>query len=356
MSAYPGSEKEKRVPLDELTHLVSGVFRRCEMGATDAALLAGTLAFADLRGVHSHGVLRVPEYVRKLRGGGVNAAGRPRVVRDSGAALVIDADNSMGQIGAAFAMEQAITRAQEVHVAVASVRGSNHCGAMAWFAMQALPHGMIGFTTTNALPTMAPWGGLDKLVGINPLAVAIPAEEEPPIVLDTAFSGSSHGKIRVYHQKGQPIPGHWAFDKDGQPTTDAGAAIEGLLRPIGEFKGVGLAVVMGILSAVLSGASYGTELGNMTDGSKPGRDSHFFLAINIAAFTPLERFRRDIDRISRQIQSSRRAAGVERLYAPGQLEAETEQRYRQEGIPLNDETLGQLAAVAKELGVASALS
>ena len=145
MSAYPGSEKETCIPLDELTRLVSSVFRRCEMRATDAALLAGTLAFADLRGVHSHGVLRVPEYVRKLRGGGVNAAGRPRVVRDSGAALVIDGDNSMGQIGAAFAMEQAITRAKEVHVAVASVRGSNHCGAMAWFAMQALPHGMIGF-------------------------------------------------------------------------------------------------------------------------------------------------------------------------------------------------------------------
>ena len=191
---------------------------------------------------------------------------------------------------------------------------------------------------------------------LTPLAVAIPAEEEPPIVLDTAFSGSSHGKIRVYHQKGEPISGHWAFDKDGQPTTDAGAAIEGLLQPIGEFKGVGLAVAMGVLSAVLSGASYGTELGNMTDGSKPGRDGHFFLVINIAAFIRLDRFRRDIDRISRQIQSSRRAAGVERLYAPGQLEAETEQRYRQEGIPLNDETLGQLAAVAKELGVAPALS
>ena len=350
MSAYPATEKEERISYDSLRSLVAAIFTRCGMSERDAGLLARTLAHTDLRGVHSHGVLRVPEYVRKLQGQ-VNPKGRPRLVKDSAAALVIDGDNAMGQIGAHFAMEKAIERARTTNVAIATVRGSNHCGAMAYYAMQALPHHMIGWAATNALPTMAPWGGIDKIVGINPLAVAIPASDEPDIVLDAAFSGSSHGKIRVYEQKGLSIPPTWAFDINGKPTTDAGEAIEGLLQPIGGYKGVGLAVVTGVLSSLLSGASYGDELGNMIDGPKAGRDGHFFLAINIAAFEDPDTFKSRIDTLIRQIRDSRRMEGVERLYAPGGLEAETEKNYREQGIPLNNETINGLRRVAGELNV-----
>lgn len=350
MSAYPATEKEQRVPYGALHSLVAAIFTSSGMSERDAGLLARTLAHADLRGVHSHGVLRVPEYVKKLEGK-VNPKGRPRIVKDSAAALVIDGDNSMGQIGSHFAMEKAIERAQTTNVAIATVRGSNHCGAMAYYAMQALPHGMIGWAATNALPTMAPWGGIDKIIGINPLAVAIPAGEEADIVLDAAFSGSSHGKIRVYQQKGLSIPPSWAFDGEGKPTTDAGEAIEGLLQPIGGYKGVGLAVVTGVLSSLLSGASYGDELGNMIDGPKAGHDGHFFLAINIAAFEDPDTFKALIDSLIRQIQASRRMEGVEQLYAPGGLEAETEKNYRKQGIPLNSETIDGLRRVAAELKV-----
>jgi LDH2 family malate/lactate/ureidoglycolate dehydrogenase len=247
-------------------------------------------------------------------------------------------------------MERAIERAQIHNLAFVAVRGSNHCGAMAFYAMMALPHDMIGLAATNALPTMAPWGGTSKIVGINPLAVAIPAGREHPFVLDAAFSGSSHGKIRVYHQKGLPIPPGWAFDRHGQPTTDAAEAIEGLLQPIGGYKGVGLAMAMGMLSSLLSGADYGTELGNMAEGPRPGGDGHFFMAIRIAAFEDPARFKERVDRIAREIQASGRARGVEKLYVPGQLEAETEARYRREGIPLNEETLNGIAAAAREVG------
>jgi len=205
---------------------------------------------------------------------------------------------------------------------------------------------------TNALPTMAPWGGIDKIVGINPLAVAIPAGEEAPVVLDIAFGMTAHGKIRVYHQKGHDIPEGWAFDKDGLPTTDAAAAMAGLIQPIGAHKGVGLGIVIGMLSTLLSGASYGTELGNMIDGPKPGQDGHFFAAIDIAAFQPVAEFKRRVDMISHEIQGSRRRAGVERLYLPGLLEAEFERRYTIEGIPLNDETLAGIRGAAKRLGFA----
>src|SRR5690606_3700127 len=158
---------------------------------SDAALLAETLTVADLRGVHSHGTLRVGDYVKKLTVDGVDPRGRPRVVSDRGAAIVVARGNSMGQIGGVLAMQRAIEGASLTHAALAAVRGSNHCGAMAYFAMMARPADMIGICATNALPTMAAWGGAEKIVGINPLGVAIPAGSEVPIVLDAAFSGSS---------------------------------------------------------------------------------------------------------------------------------------------------------------------
>jgi LDH2 family malate/lactate/ureidoglycolate dehydrogenase len=351
MPEYPGTKGERRVAADVLHAAVREIFERCGMSAEDAALLTTTLVAADLRGVHSHGVLRVPDYVSKLRRGGVDPRGRPRVVKEGAGALLVDGGNSMGQIGASFAMRRAIERARHTAVAAAAVRGSNHCGALAFYAMLALPEAMIGLATTNAMPTMAPWGGADRILGINPLAVAIPSGGELPIVFDAAFSHSARGKIQVYEQKGVSIPEGWAFDADGRPTTDPSAALDGLLQPIGGYKGTGLALVFGILSAVLAGASYGPELGTLTEGPKPGEDGHFFVALDVTAFEDSARFTRRVDEIIRQIRQSRRAAGVARIYLPGELEAETERRYRQEGIPLNDLTLAGIGSAAAELGV-----
>jgi len=351
MSGYPGSETEVRVPYDVLCEVCRRVFEACGMSGADAGLLAETLAVADLRGVHSHGTLRVPDYVKKLLDEGVDPRGRPRIVSENAGAIVVDGGNSMGQIGSAFGMRAAIAKAKETALAAAAVRGSNHCGAMAYYAMMALPEDMIGIAATNALPTMAPWGGIDKILGINPVGIAIPAAEEPPIVFDAAFSASSHGKIRVFHQKGFPIPDGWAFDAAGRPTTDAGAALDGLLQPIGGYKGTGLAIIMGVLSTFLAGASFGTELGNMVDGPKPGADGHFFLALNVRTFVEPAIFKRRVDALVREIRTSRPAPGVDRLYAPGEMEAETERRYRGEGVPLNAVTLRGIRAMAARVGV-----
>lgn len=354
MALYPGTGREARIAYPDLVSLVSRIFGALGMSSHDAGLLADTLAMADLRGIHSHGVLRVPDYAAKLTTGGVDPRGAPRIVRDQGAALVVDGGNAMGQIAAHFAMERAIERARTANVALAAVRGSNHCGAMFYYAMQGLSEGIIGLCATNALPTMAPWGGIDKIVGINPLAIAVPAGQESPLVVDTAFSYSSHGKIRVYHQKGESIPPNWAFNKDGAPTTNAAEAIEGLLQPIGEYKGVALAVLFGVLSSLLAGAAYGTELGNMESGPTAGLDGHFFLAIRVDAFEELPRFRARADAVIRQIREGRRAAGAARIHAPGGLEAEIEQRYREEGIPLNEVTLDGLRTAAGLAGVSIA--
>jgi LDH2 family malate/lactate/ureidoglycolate dehydrogenase len=351
MAIYPKSNTDRRVPHANLKKVVGEIFVRCGMSADDADLVAETLVHADLRGIHSHGVLRVQEYVEKLTTGGINPTGRPGVASIHGGAIVVDACNSMGQIGGTYAMREAVKIASSTGVAFAAVRSSNHCGAMEWYTLLAAQENMIGVAGTNALPTMAPWGGLDKIVGINPLSVAIPAQEERPLVLDFAFGATAHGKIRVYQQKGIPIPDGWAFDKDGRPTIDTDAALVGLIQPIGQHKGVGLGMVVGILSTLLSGAAYGTELGNMVDGSKAGRDGHFFLVINIAAFEQVERFKRRVDKIVREVHDSRCREGVDRLLVPGELEASFERAYATEGIPLAATTINDIAEQAEKLRV-----
>ena len=344
---------ERRIAHGELARVVGSIFAACGMSSEDAALLAHTLVASDLRGIHSHGVLRVPDYAAKLTTGGVDPRGMPRVVREGGSVLVVDSGNSMGQIGSTFAMRRATDVARMTGIAAVALRGSNHCGALDHYARMALAHDMIGIAMTNALPTMAPWGGKDKIVGINPLAVAIPAGDERPPVLDIAFGATAHGKIRVYQQKGQALPEGWAFDEDGVPTTDTTKALAGLIRPIGDFKGVGLAMVTGILASLLSGAGYGLETGNMVDGALAGADGQFFLALDVAAFEDVERFKSRVDKIVHEVHASRRAAGVERLFMPGEMEADFDAKYRREGIPLNDRTLADIAAVARERGVAA---
>jgi LDH2 family malate/lactate/ureidoglycolate dehydrogenase len=224
------------------------------------------------------------------------------------------------------------------------------------YVRTAVEAGMIGLATTNALPTMAPWGGIDKLVGLNPIGIGIPGGEEGPLMLDFAFGATAHGKMRIYQQKGLPIPPGWAFDRDGRPTTDIEAALEGLVQPIGMYKGIGLAMAMGVLSTLLSGAGYGTESGNMVDGAVPGRDGQFYLAIKVAAFEDPATFAARMDRLIREYKGTRLATGVERVWLPGEMEAELEARQRTEGVPLNEATITGILEVAAELGVdASAL-
>jgi LDH2 family malate/lactate/ureidoglycolate dehydrogenase len=282
---------------------------------------------------------------------GVNPVGRPHVVSDRGSVMVIDGDNAMGQIACTFAMEQVIARARDTGISAAAIRGSNHCGACSYYAEMALEEDMIGIATTNALPTMAPEGGADPILGIDPLAVAIPASDEHPISYDAAFSGTAHGKIRVYEQKGLQLPTGWALDSDGAPTTDPTAAISGLLLPIGGFKGASMAMIMGILSSMLSGAAYGTELGNMVDGPMAGQDGQFVMALNVASFADVDEFKGRVDASIRQVHESRMAPGAERVWVAGEREFETRAINGEQGIPLNEVTLNDIRLSAEEQGI-----
>jgi len=340
-----------RFPENALRDLVVRVFAKSGMSDTDAALLTDSLVTADLSGTHSHGVLRVPEYVKKLTVDGVDPRGVPSIVSDRGGALVIDGGNSMGQIGSAFAMRTAIDRASTTGIAAAAVRGSNHNGALNYYTEMALEQGMIGWATTNALPTMAPVGGAERILGIDPLAVSIPARNEHPISYDAAFSGTAHGKIRVYAQKGLELEDDWALDSEGQPTADPLAAIDGLLRPIGGHKGASLALIMGVMSSMLSGAAYGTELGDMESGPVSGTDGHFFMAMNVDFFVDFEEFTGRVDKAIQQVHNTRKAPGVDRIWMPGEREFETRVVNGREGIPLADETIRDLLDAAQSADV-----
>lgn len=351
MAEYPTGPDDVRVGPDVLTETTTSIFSACGMSDDDARLLAESLVHADLRGIHSHGVLRVPDYVEKLTREGVDPRGTPRLASDRGAALVVDGGNSMGQIGLGFAMRAAIERAGEIGVAFAAVGNSNHCGTMHYFVSMAVERGLIGLAGTNALPTMAPWGGTDKVVGINPLGIGIPGGGEGDFILDIAFGQTAHGKIRVYAQKGAPIPGNWAFDADGEPTTDALAALSGLIRPIGDHKGVGMGMAVGMLSTLLSGAGYGTRSGNMVDGPLAGRDGHFCCVVDPEFFTGAGAMRKSVDEILVEIRTSRKATDTQRLLTPGELEEDFARRYAVEGIPLNRETLAGIRDAARDIGV-----
>lgn len=352
MAVYPGTENERRIPFEELRQFAQSVFEHCAMPPADAFCLADSLATADLEGVHSHGVMRVPDYVHKLTRAGVNPKGRPRVVHERAAIAVVDGDGTMGQIGTHFAMTEAIKRARAHGIAFVGIRGSNHCGALSYFSRMALAENMIGIVGTNALPTMAPWGGAEKLVGMNPLSIAIPTAQETSIVFDAAFANTAHGKIRVYAQKNQAIPADWAYDENGQTTIDPNKALKGLLQPSGGHKGIALAIAVGILSTLLSGAAYGTESGNMRDGAKPNVDGHFVLVIDIAAFCEPAQFKQRADQIVAQIHQARRAPGVEALLVPGELEERIAKKSRADGIPLNEATIRDLRSVAAAFGLA----
>lgn len=351
MANYPTSETDRRIDAKALTEVTEAIFAACGMSEQDAVLLADSLVHADLRGVHSHGVLRIPDYVHKLSGGGVDSTAVPSLISRKDGAIVVDGKNNMGQIGASFAMDIAIDAARKNGIALVALRGSNHCGALDWYTLRAANQGMIGIVGSNALPTMAPVGGRDKIVGMNPISIAIPGSDEPPVVLDLAFGATAHGKIRVYHQKGMPIPDGWAFDADGEPTTDAGVALDGLIQPAGGHKGIALAMMVGMLSTLLSGAKYGTGLGDMVDGPIAGNDGQFFIAINVEAFRPTAGFGADVDDIVSEIHNSARRDAQAALLVPGEMERQYEHDYGSAGILLPSQTLDDIKDTGLRLGL-----
>ncbi len=346
------SPAEVRVEAAALQAFVAAVLARAGLPEDGAAQVADSLVEADLRGVHSHGVIRLGVYLRRLEAGLINPRPRIELRRVAPAALVVDGDHGMGAVVGDAAMAACLAAARESGVAAATVRRANHFGIAARYAMAALPHGMIGLASCNAAPRMAPTGGRDPLLGTNPFAIAIPAGQRPPLVVDMATAAAPLGKILLAQAKGEPIPPGWALDPEGRPTTDPAAALQGTLLPFGGYKGYALALVIDVLAGVLTGGLFGAAVrGLYEDFTRPQESSFFLAAIQVSAFLPWQEFQSRMEALVDAIKSSRPAPGVDEILLPGELEWRSRQAHLAAGIPLPPALWSELLEIGRRYGV-----
>jgi len=341
-------------PADRLRGWTEEILQKVGVSREDAVLLTDSLIEANLRGVDTHGITRMLcVYVERIRKGVMSAKSNLVVVREKASTALIGCHNSIGQVGAARAMEMAIGKAKQTGVAFTAVAHSNHYGMAAYWAMMALPHGMIGFSSTNAPATVAPTGGCTPMFGTNPLAVAIPAGQEQPFVLDMATTVVSRGRIVLHAKQDKPLEPGWAFDERGVPTTDPHAALKGLLAPIGGYKGYGISLAVDFLCGVLTGSNYGTHFpgflaDNMIDPTDVGS---VFAAVNVESFIDLPEFTAAIDKAIREIKTSTRVEGVKRIYIPGEIEFEMRAERLAHGIPIPEPVVRDFVALGRELAI-----
>ena len=354
------------VPYERLLDFTITVFLNMGCPETDARTAATALLSADLRGIDSHGVARLSGYVRLQEAGRANPKPNVRVIYETPSTAVVDGDSGLGLVVAPFAMQVAIEKAAAVGTGWVSVQNSNHFGIAGYHALKAVDKDMIGIAMTNASALVAPTFSLERLLGTNPIAVAVPAGEEPPFVADLATTTAANGKLEILQRKNEAAPLGWIQDRDGRPSTDphelkSGGALLPLGgdRDHGSHKGYALGAIVDIFSAVLSGANYGPWVPPfpayvpMPTGM-PGKGiGHFFGAMRIDAFRPAADFKTHMDRWIRRFRSAKPIPGEEKVLIPGDPEREMEQERRHTGIPLLPAVVEDLKAVAQKLGVES---
>jgi LDH2 family malate/lactate/ureidoglycolate dehydrogenase len=332
------------------------ISRACEavnIPAADARIIAELMTRADVNGSEGHGIFRLPQYIRRIKAGAVNVRPNIRVEREAAAMALVHGDNGMGHLVMRFAARLAIEKARTAGVAWVGAKWSNHAGPASLYAMMPLEHDMIGmYFAVGSANHLPPWGGLDMLLSTNPIAVAVPTQEEPPIVLDMATTVAAYGKVKTKAQRGESMPVGWMMDRSGKPLTDPKRANEGFLLPIGEYKGYGLALVIGLLSGTLNQAAMGRDVVDFNaDDTTPTNTGHAIMAISLEAFGGVAEFKRSVDALARDIRASGRRPGVERIWLPGeQSHAKRLERGRL-GVPMPDALLASLKTLATELRI-----
>ncbi|WP_371375223.1 Ldh family oxidoreductase [Sporomusa aerivorans] len=328
------------------------LFTKVGVPADEAYINADNLVDADLKGIDSHGVSRMAIYLKRLRLGIVNPALQLKIVTESPGTAVYDACNSLGAVAAGKVMATTIDKARSTGISFITVCNSNHYSAAAYFAQMALEHDMIGFAASNGPARIAPWGGTEPMFGTSPFAYAIPAGQELPIIADMASSVVARGKIIMAAKKGEPIPSGWARNKFGEDTTNAQEALEGTVLPFGGPKGYAIATMIEVLSGILAGSCFTTTIKDLyTDFENPTCTSHYFGAINLAAFGPVQEFKATMDQFIVSVKSNPKAKGVEEIFLPGERGLKLKQKRLQEGIPLPRITLDSLRQEGEACGI-----
>lgn len=336
----------------KLQDFCANVFSAAGVKKEVADVVADSLIQADLRGVESHGVVRTAIYLKRIEQDMIDPFAEVEIENESVATALVNGKNQFGSVVGTKALEVAIKKAKENGAALVGVKGSNHFGTGAYYALKAIEQEMILLVVSNASQTMPPTGGIRPFIGTNPLAVGVPAGKEEPFIMDMATSLVARGKIIVAAQKGESIPLGWAIDKDGNPTTDAEAALEGSVLPMGGPKGYAISMFIDILAGVLTGAGFGKYVNNMYENwEEPQNVGHFFIAIDIKKFIPIELFKQRMDQYICEIKAEPKAPNVEEIFIPGELEHRKVIEKKTNGIELPLKVVQELQKIGQRYGL-----
>jgi LDH2 family malate/lactate/ureidoglycolate dehydrogenase len=347
------SKETGRVPVAAIRSLIEDALTVAGLPRADAALCARLMGEADLTGADAHGVFRLPQYVRRLKAGGFNKQPNITVERSAPATALVDGDNGMGHLVMSRAAETAIAIARETGVSWVGVRRSNHAGPAGLYAEMPAAAGMIGMYAAVANANhMAVWGGAESLLGTNPLAFGVPSGNGP-LVLDMATTVVSYGTVKNYALQGKPMQPGWMMNTaTGEDIVDAKRAAEGLLLPIGGYKGSGLAVMLGLIGGPLNRAAFGRDVVDFNaDDSSETNTGHFVVALDVARFLPLDAYKAEVDRHIRELKESKRLPGVDEIRMPGERRRACHADRTQNGVPVSPALMAQLDKMAGELGV-----
>lgn len=343
------------VKFDVLCDFIARAFIAVGLPDADAKKIARLMASADLQGSDGHGVIRLPQYVKRILAGGINKHPNIQAHSSAQAVAVVDGDNGMGHLVVSHAVDLAIEKARAQGVAWVGTRRSNHAGPASLYATMPVKHDMIGlyFAVGNA-NHLPPWGGMDMLLSTNPIAAAIPAGNETPIVLDMATTVAAYGKVKAKAKAGQMMPEGWMIDKQGKPLLDPTRSEEGFLLPIGGYKGYGLALIVGILAGTLQGAAMGKDVIDFNkDHVSPTNTGQAILVLNLAAFGGAALFKGAIDTLIRDIKGSQLLPTADRIWLPGEQSHARRLDYTSHGIPIAAGVLKELGQLSSDLGISA---
>ena len=344
-----------RFDLDRLHRFVVEVFVHQEVLPDHAEITAQRLLEADLRGRTGHGIIRVPQYVKRIEGGAINLRPNIAVRRSTPVSALVDGDNGLGQVVMTIAAQTAIDKAAETGMGWVGTVRSNHAGAAGVYTDLARQREMIAiYMAVASANVMPPWGGAERLLGTNPISIAIPAGTEPGFRLDIATTMASHGTIKVLAQAGETMPEGWVIDAEGNPITDPSDADQGFLMPIGGYKGSGLNMAIGLLAGVLNGAAFGSDV--IDHRAVPDREANTGQAIFVMRpdlFREMDDFKRDIDAKLAEMRAAGKPGAV---HIPGDGAKRLEDEQRKQGVPIPDALLAQLRGLAERFGLADDLS
>ncbi|KIW99114.1 uncharacterized protein Z519_00777 [Cladophialophora bantiana CBS 173.52] len=344
------SATKRYVTGDNARHFVADVLQGNGVSEENAKIIANCLIQADLRGVDTHGMNRIPSYMERIRQGVLDPTAQPMFHRVTPVVGQVDGQNAFGFLCAHLGMKHAIEIARTYGIGMVSVKHSNHFGMSAWIVQQAIDAGMMSLVFTNSSPALPVWGGKEKLMGVSPIACGAPAGKAPPFILDMAPSVAARGKIYKAKRRGEKIPLDWALDKDGKQTDDPEAALGGVMLPMGGPKGSGLSIMMDVFSGVLSGSAFAGHVTNPYDPSKPADTGHFLIAIKPDLFMGLDEFKDRMDYLYQRVVGCEKMADVGRIFFPGEIEQLMAAERMKSGIPLVGAEIEALNAEAVRVG------